>query len=123
MPWIKVGPGLGDLNSWGAAIEFVIYYKRGKRLLKIPRQNGFFHDPQIVPKKLIHPHEKPVSLLSKFILHSTDPGDLVVDPFGGSGSLVRAAKMTGRHGVAIELDEKNYKLAKRALDETNDNLF
>jgi site-specific DNA-methyltransferase (adenine-specific) len=121
--WCKNSPGLGDLDSWGAAIEFILYYKRGKRKIKARRANGFFLDNTIHPGKLIHPHEKPVGLLSKLILHSTDPGDLVVDAFGGSGSLVRAAKATGRHGVAIELDQVNYDKANRALNEAPEELF
>jgi adenine-specific DNA-methyltransferase len=46
---------------------------------------------------------------------STDAGDFVVDPFGGSGSLVRAARNIGRSAVAIEYDETNFKLADEAL--------
>jgi DNA modification methylase len=125
MPWIKNSPGMGDLDSWGAAIEFIIYHKRGKRKMRPgqKRTNGYFMDETISPRKLIHPHEKPIGLLMKLIEHSTDPGELVVDPFGGSGSLVRAARATGRHGVAIEYDQKNYELAKHALDTASEDLF
>jgi adenine-specific DNA-methyltransferase len=125
MPWVKGSPGMGDLDAWGAAIEFIIYVKRGKRKMRPgqTRRNGYFMDDTINPKKLIHPHEKPVSLLSKLIEHSTDPGELVVDPFGGSGSLVRAARATGRHGVAIEYDQDNYDKAKHALDTAPEGLF
>jgi adenine-specific DNA-methyltransferase len=116
--WAKGTPGLGDLESWGQAIEYILYYKKGTRPRSagITRANGFFQDPQIPPLKLIHPHEKPITLLRKFIEHSTDKDDWLVDPFGGSGSLVRAAEACGRNAVAIELDERNYKLAKDALD-------
>lgn len=115
--WAKDGPGQGDLKTWGMGCEFILYYKRGKRPMNGKRTNLIFNESQVWPGKLIHPHEKPTSLLCKFIEHSTNPGDLVVDPFGGSGSLARAARQTGRSGVSIESNEKNFKLAKQALDE------
>lgn len=115
--WEKDGPGMGDLETWGMGCEFILYYKRGNRGKSDARRNNVLHVPQLRPNQLIHPHEKPLPLLELLIKHSTNPGDLVVDPFGGSGSLVRAAERTGRSGVAIEYDEKNYELANRKLSE------
>ena len=113
--WEKDGPGMGDLNTWGMGCEFVLYYKRGNRERSDKRRNNVLHFPQVRPNQLIHPHEKPLPLLESLIKHSTEEGDFLVDPFGGSGSLVRAAKRTNRSAVAIELDEKNAELANKAL--------
>lgn len=121
--WVKEGPGQGDLASWGMGVEFILYYKRGRRQMTAKRDNLVFHEPQVRPGKLIHPHEKPLGLLSKLIDASTDEGDLVVDPFGGSGSLARAARKMNRSGVSIELDEFNYQTSKKALDEMETALF
>lgn len=115
--WVKDGPGQGDLATWGMGVEFILYYKRGRREITVPRTNLVFHEPQVRPNKLIHPHEKPLGLLGKLIQASTDEGDLVVDPFGGSGSLARAARQTNRSGVSIELDEFNFKTSNKALAE------
>lgn len=115
--WEKDGPGMGDLSSWGQGHEFIIYLKKGRRERTDTRRSGVLHVPQLRPTELIHPHEKPLPLLEMFIKHSTDAGDFIVDPFGGSGSLVRAAQRTGRSAVAIEYDEENYLLAKRKLKE------
>lgn len=114
--WEKDGPGMGDLGSWGMGCEFVLYYKRGNRKNTAQRRNNILHYPQLRPKELIHPHEKPTPILEGFIKQSTDPGDFVVDPFGGSGSLARAARNTGRSCISIELDERNYREAKRKFD-------
>ncbi|MFQ6498852.1 DNA methyltransferase, partial [Streptococcus pneumoniae] len=73
------------------------------------RRSGVIHVPQVRPDKLIHPHEKPLPLIEMLLKHSTSQGDLAVDPFGGSGTLARACKNTGRSGLSIELDELNYK--------------
>jgi adenine-specific DNA-methyltransferase len=59
-----------------------------------------------------------------FIRASVDPGGFVVDPFGGSGSLARAARNVGWcNALCIELDENNYNIAKKAYDESPDSLF
>jgi adenine-specific DNA-methyltransferase len=115
--WEKDGPGMGDLeNPWGMGVEFIIFFRKGKREKSIQRRNAVLHYPQIRPDKLIHPHEKPLPLLEHLIEASTDPYDLIVDPFGGSGSLARACRRTKRSGVCIELDEFNYNEANKALE-------
>ncbi len=121
--WEKDGPGQGDLSTWGMGCEFVLYYKRGNRTMTDKRRNNVLHSPQVRPGDLIHPHEKPLPLLEGLIRHSTDPGDLVVDPFGGSGSLARAARAIDRSAVCIELDEHNWQLASEKLDSSSDAMF
>lgn len=115
--WEKDGPGMGDLNSWGMGCEFVLYFKRGSRERSDQRRNNVLHFPQLRPNQLIHPHEKPLPLLEALIKHSTSEGDFLLDPFGGSGSLVRAAQRMKRSAIAIELDEKNAELALKKLHE------
>ena len=53
-----------------------------------------------------HPTQKPEKLLAKLILASSDPGDMVFDPFLGSGSTSVTAKKLGRHYVGIEQNEQ-----------------
>ncbi len=113
--WQKDGPGMGDLNTWGMGMEYILYYKRGGREASDQRRNFVLHYPQIRPDKLIHPHEKPQPLLQTLIRHSTNEGDLIVDPFGGSGSLAVAAHSTNRNCLCVEYDEKNFKLADERL--------
>lgn len=115
--WEKDGPGMGDLESWGQGHEFVIFLKKGRAPRNSKRRSGVLHVPQLRPGKLIHPHEKPEALLETLIKHSTVEGQMIVDPFGGSGSLVRAARNVGRSAVAIEYDEFNYNEAKKKLDD------
>lgn len=115
--WDKDGPGMGDLEgAWGMGHEFIIFCKKGNRPRSAPRRSGVFAIPQLRPKDLIHPHEKPVALLDEFIRFSTSPGEFIVDPFAGSGSTIRAARAAGRSAVGIEYDELNYNRAKDKLD-------
>lgn len=58
-----------------------------------------------------HPTEKPKELMQELILDFTDPGDVILDPFMGSGATLRAAKELGRRAIGIELDPKWVKVA------------
>jgi len=57
-------------------------------------------------EKLDHPTQKPVELMRKSILNHTRPGELVYDPFLGSGTTLAAAEVTGRACYGLELDPK-----------------
>ena len=75
-----------------------------------------------------HPTQKPLRLLYRIILASTNEGDTVLDPFSGSGTTGIAANLLGRKYVGIEQDEQFCELSLRrrqALedDKTRTNLF
>ncbi|WP_144409637.1 site-specific DNA-methyltransferase [Martelella endophytica] len=53
----------------------------------------------------VHPTQKPEALLSRIILSSTRPGDIVLDPFLGSGTTAAVAKRLGRHFVGVEREQ------------------
>jgi len=57
-------------------------------------------------KNDLHPTMKPVELVERAIRNSSRPGDVVMDPFGGSGTTLIAAEKTGRLARLIELDPK-----------------
>jgi DNA modification methylase len=59
---------------------------------------------RLASKRLTHPNEKPVELLKHLIEATTRPGDIVLDPFVGSGTTAVAAKALGRRYIGIELD-------------------
>lgn len=69
-----------------------------------------------MPENTDHPTQKPEKLLAKILLASTNAGDLVLDPFAGSGTAAVAAKKLGRHFVAIESDEQYCLLVQKRLD-------
>ena len=63
-----------------------------------------------------HPHQKPVELIKTLIMNSTDEGDIVLDPFVGSGTTCVAAEETGRNSVGIDLSQEYCEIARRRLD-------
>ena len=52
----------------------------------------------------MHPTVKPIALVSDAIMDCSHRGDIILDPFGGSGTTLIAAENTGRRGYLIEID-------------------
>lgn len=66
----------------------------------------------------LHPTQKPVAALAPLIESLTRPGDIVLDPFCGSGSTLVAAQKTGRRFIGIELDRTHHRTASERLCST-----
>ena len=64
-----------------------------------------------------HPTQKPEALLYRVLLSSTKAGDVVLDPFFGTGTTGAAARRLGRHFIGIERDEAYAALARKRIDE------
>jgi site-specific DNA-methyltransferase (adenine-specific) len=58
-----------------------------------------------------HPTQKPIALLLDWIAKFTEPGELVLDPFMGSGTTGIACERLGRRFIGIEKDPKYFELA------------
>ncbi|EEE37605.1 DNA methylase [Rhodobacteraceae bacterium KLH11] len=58
-----------------------------------------------------HPTEKPWRLMKEMILDFTNPGQLILDPFMGSGTTLVAAALTGRRAIGVELNPKYFDMA------------
>ncbi len=97
-------------------IEEILVYK-GKPPVFNPihwsSMTGIFND-SFVSDKPDHPYAKPLSMLEKLVLMYTKPGELVFDPFCGSGTTGIAAKKHGRRFIGCEIDKNFYKIAEAA---------
>ena len=69
-----------------------------------------------MPENTDHPTQKPEKLYAKLILASSKPGDVVFDPFLGSGTTSVVAKKLGRHWCGVELSEEYCLLAEKRLE-------
>lgn len=69
-----------------------------------------------MPENTDHPTQKSEKLLAKLMLASTKPGDLVLDPFLGSGTTSVVAKKLGRHFIGVEAEEEYALLAAKRLE-------
>ena len=66
--------------------------------------------------KKAHSTQKPESLLRRVILATSNPEDIILDPFVGSGTSAAVAKKLGRHYIGIDLAEKNVQISSERLD-------
>ncbi|MEJ5299682.1 MAG: site-specific DNA-methyltransferase [Thermodesulforhabdaceae bacterium] len=69
-----------------------------------------------MPENTEHPTQKPEKLLAKIILASSNPGDVILDPFLGSGTTSVVASKLGRHYIGIEIDEHYCCIAEKRID-------
>ena len=75
----------------------------------------FSHVHYSNPERQNHPTQKPEALIERMVLASTDAGDLVVDPFAGSGTTLRVCQVLERSAVGIELNPEYVDLIERRL--------
>ena len=82
--------------------------------------SNIWHDISVpfwsMPENTDHPTQKPEKLLAKIILASTKKGDVVFDPFLGSGTTAVVAKKLGRKYLGVEVDEYYCCLAEKRLE-------
>lgn len=116
--WVKHNAGMGSL--YRSQHELVLVFKRGSgrhqnnvalgkhgrnrtNVWSYPGANTFGRSSNENPLAL-HPTVKPVALIADAIIDSTGRGDIVLDPFVGSGTTIVAADRTGRRCHSIEID-------------------
>jgi modification methylase len=69
-----------------------------------------------VSGRKVHPTQKPEALLARVILSSTNPGDVVLDPFFGTGTTGAVAKKLGRRFIGVERDRTYAKAARERIE-------
>jgi len=83
--------------------------KFSTNIIRVPSLKGSSKE------KCGHPSQKPLELIEKLIACSTDPGDVVLDPFLGSGTTAYAAAELGRKWIGIEKEAEFIEMAKQRL--------
>jgi len=102
--WDKGNAGLGA--GFAEGYENFIVAEKGKATREFFRSN-LIREPRVSGRP-IHPHQKPVKLMKIFIDLLTERGDIVFDPFLGSGTTVYACKELKRHYLGSELQPNFY---------------
>lgn len=127
--WVKNNHGSGDLKGdYAPQDEWIIYAHKGRRILNGKRDSNVLIFPKLSTKNQRHSTEKPVELLKFLIKKSSHKGELVLDPFAGSGSTMHAAIEMERAYCIMELSDRYYFTAeerKREISQTtfNDVLY
>lgn len=111
--WDKGHFGMG--NGFRSQHELVCHASKGVpsihsrsfgNVLQFPRQEA-----------IDHPSPKPVGLLETLIEVCAPPAGLILDPFMGAGTTLRAAANTGRRAIGVEIEERYCEIAARRLDQ------
>lgn len=103
--WDKEIHGMGDLDGdWGTEHEMIIFATKGRHLLNRPRPTTVIHCQKIAPGNIVHPNQKPLGVWYKMIRASTQPNDIVFDPYAGSCSSLLACRQLERRSVGCEID-------------------
>ncbi|MCY9758990.1 site-specific DNA-methyltransferase [Paenibacillus alvei] len=110
--WDKEHMGMGWQYRYRH--EFIIMAVKGKqkvRRISTRSDTDVWRIPRIPGAKTIHPTEKPVALMERIILNSSEEGELIGDFFLGSGPVVEAAPKHGRNVTGFEIDPLHYQNA------------
>ena len=115
--WAKPNPLPTCNNKYLPDVEYIVHgFKKGRLFGEYQDKQSFFVWP-CKEKETIHPNEKPIALMIKLIKLGTKPGDLVLDPFMGSGTTGVACIQTGRNFIGIEKDEGYFKIAEKRIND------
>ena len=120
LTWEKTNPFPMTSNVWLSDIEYCFwiaeygltlndgYLLKSKSYSSPINQSdkGFYEHPSI----------KPLELVTRHLLHTTQPNDIVLDCFSGSGTTCVAAKELGRRFIGIEIDERYHKISVDRLN-------
>lgn len=117
--WVKNNWSMGDLkHEHGRQWEAIAFYPQEEHEF-IKRIPDVIHCNRTGNE--LHPTQKPVKLIKKII--SCNKGDLILDPFMGSGITAVACKQLGRNFIGFELEPKYVEIANKRLQQSNINKF
>lgn len=117
--WDKGNHTAGDLEAqYGKRYEFIIYANKGRALFNenAKRDVDIWRVRRITGNEQIHQNQKPVDLIAKMINIHSKEGDLICDPFMGSGTSAVACHKLKRSYIGFELDKEYFDLANERID-------
>lgn len=127
--WQKTNPMPRNINRrYVQDMEFAIWAvkKKSKWIFNKPEDEpylrGFFRCAVVSGKeRLGHPTQKSLKLMDRIIKIHTNPGDIVLDPFMGSGTTGEAAIINDREFIGVEYEYDYYSIAKKRLSSIDNN--
>jgi site-specific DNA-methyltransferase (adenine-specific) len=117
--WDKMNPAPSPRPGYVSAVEYVVWLQKPGMAAT---WNASGYTPNIMrcpicagSERTQHPTQKPESLIAELVARHSNPGDLILDPFMGSGTTLVAAKRLGRRAIGIELNQAYCDIAVRRL--------
>jgi DNA modification methylase len=113
--WQKTNPPImNGQHLWLSAIECCVYAKWPRGTFNRHCVSPVWHGP--TERQQIHPTQKPLWLFKELIGASSNPTDLILDPFCGSGTTCVAAKKLGRKYIGIDISPEYCEIARKRLE-------
>ncbi len=120
LTWNKTNPTPQTQNVWLPDIEYCLYFReQGVKLNDgYDLKSKWYQSPINTKDKDLydHPTIKPLDLVERHLKHTTQPNDIVLDMFVGSGTTAVASKNIGRNYIGFEINEEYYKIAQDRLN-------
>lgn len=120
--WKKNNWSMGDLQgAYAGQYEVILFAQKGRRTLNEvggrKRHPDVLEYDRVPASKLRHSHEKPEELIEFLIRKSSNEGEIILDPFGGSGTTAVCAKRLGRDFITMEMDKDYIEVTQERLSE------
>lgn len=116
--WVKTNPTpqlTGDRPAQGW--ESIAYFHRADKRSQWNGGGSHGNYTMRIADPEGHPTAKPLPLIQDLVRKFTNPGELVFDPFAGSGTTLRAAVNEGRRAIGVEIDERYCEIIAKRLDQ------
>lgn len=115
--WDRVVHGSGDLERQFGPQHDTIWFAVKSNEFRFPgdRPKSVYRFMRVNGNNLVHPSQKPLALMERIVLDLTKPGDIVLDPFCGSGTTGAACVKHNRDFIGIEKSKGYYLLAGERL--------
>jgi len=116
--WVKNNWNAGDLyGSYSNQYECIIFAQKGRKELNDGRHPDVLFFDRVSGNELLHNHQKPINLIEFLIKKSSNPGDFIIDPFTGSGTVPVACRELDRNFYACEKEQDTYAIADKRLSQ------
>ena len=115
--WQKTNPSpMNGQYVYLSGVEHAVWFKpRGRKVFNAHCKNTVFTYSN--GSRKIHPTQKNLDLFKELIIDNSSEGEIVFDPFMGSGTTSIAAIDTGRNYIGFELDEEYHKLSEQRISD------
>lgn len=115
--WWKTNPSpMNGQYLWLSSLELCVFDRKPKAAFNLRCAHPVWKGP--VDKASAHPTPKPVWLIEQLVKASSQPGDIVLDPYMGGGSTLVSCILNGRRGIGVEIDERYCEIAAKRLQST-----
>ena len=126
LTWHKSNPVPACGNKYLTDTEFILFFReKGVKIYgEYKSKFTYYVTPlnQKDKKTYGHPTIKPLDMVSNFIINSSKEGDIVFDPFMGSGTTAVAAMKCNRNFLGYELNPEYYEICNKRIKEASENI-